>query len=213
MPTATFTKTGTKAQTPAKLDPLVFGVKDLNQRLLHQAYDAYLANGRLNLAQTKTRGLVQGGGRKPWRQKGTGRARVGSRRTPLWRGGGIIFGPTGTENYTRKLNQKSKRQAIIQTLSALNARGGIIIIEDIELKAPKTADLSKLLTKIGAKGNTVIIVDSLSEALKLSARNLPSVEPVQAGYLNTVRLMNADSLVISKPALSIMPRRALVVGL
>src|ERR1700686_3786197 len=112
MPVTTYTKTGNKATVAAKLDKSVFDVDVKNHDLLKQAYLAYLSNARVNLAVTKKRGDVRGGGRKPWRQKGTGRARFGSIRNPIWRGGGIIFGPTGQENYKRKLNTKAKRQAI-----------------------------------------------------------------------------------------------------
>src|SRR3982750_983319 len=112
MSVATYTKTGTKATTPAKLDKTVFGVEPKNHELIKAAYDMYLANGRENLAVTKTRGLVRGGGKKPWKQKGTGRARFGSSRVPIWRGGGITFGPTGEENYSKQLNTKAKRLAI-----------------------------------------------------------------------------------------------------
>src|ERR1019366_10319418 len=114
MAVATYTKSGTKATTAAKLDKDVFGVEVKNHQLLKSAYEAYLANGRPNLAVTKTRGLVRGGGKKPWRQKGTGRARFGSSRNPIWRGGGIAFGPTGNENYTHKLPLNAKRLAIRQ---------------------------------------------------------------------------------------------------
>src|SRR5437763_282483 len=123
MPTATaqaFTKAGTKATTPAKLDKAVFGVEVTNHELLKIAYNAYSANGRSNLARTKTRGQVIGSNIKPWRQKGTGRARVGSRYNPIWRGGGIVFGPTGNENYSKQLNSKAVRLAVRQALS-LNA--------------------------------------------------------------------------------------------
>src|ERR1700756_2254078 len=108
MAVATYTKAGTKATNPAKLDKAVFGVEAKNHELLKAAYTAYLANGRANLATTKTRGLVRGGGRKPWRQKGTGRARFGSSRNPIWRGGGITFGPTGHENFSKQLQNKGK---------------------------------------------------------------------------------------------------------
>src|SRR5438034_30161 len=108
---ATYTKAGTKATTAAKLDKAVFGLEVGNHELLKSAYTAYLANGRDNLAVTKTRGEVRGGGKKPWKQKGTGRARFGSSRVPIWRGGGITFGPTGLENYSKSMNTKAKRQA------------------------------------------------------------------------------------------------------
>src|SRR5215207_2186678 len=108
MATATYTKAGTKATTPAKLDKSVFGVSPNSHELLKSAYTMYLANGRENNAVTKTRGLVRGGDKKPWKQKGTGRARFGSSRVPIWRGGGITFGPTGQENYTHKLPTATK---------------------------------------------------------------------------------------------------------
>src|SRR6478752_5679422 len=112
MAVATYTKAGAAASTAAKLDASVFGVEIKNHELLKQAYVTYLANGRDNLAVTKTRGLVSGGGRKPWKQKGTGRARFGSSRNPIWRGGGIAFGPTGEENFTHALPTQTKRTAI-----------------------------------------------------------------------------------------------------
>src|SRR5690606_28898865 len=103
--------------TSVTLDKSVFGLEVENHELVKQVYVAYLANGRENLAVTKTRGLVSGGGRKPWRQKGTGRARFGSSRVPIWRGGGITFGPTGEENYSQKVHVKAKRLATRQALS------------------------------------------------------------------------------------------------
>src|SRR5271154_4341636 len=134
MAVATFTTAGAKATTAAKLDKAVFGVEITNHELLKAAYVAYLANGRGNNAVTKTRGLVSGGGKKPWRQKGTGRARFGSSRNPIWRGGGITFGPTGEENYTKQLNVKAKRLAIRQALSLSSASNKVVVIEDIVSK-------------------------------------------------------------------------------
>jgi large subunit ribosomal protein L4 len=105
MAVATYTKSGTKATTAVTLDKKIFSVEIKNHELLKQAYLAYLANGRINSAKTKKRGEIRGGGAKPWRQKGTGRARFGSSRNPIWTGGGVAFGPTGQENYSIKLNQ------------------------------------------------------------------------------------------------------------
>src|SRR6266446_341125 len=116
MAVATYTKSGTKATDPAKLDKAIFGLEVKNQQLLKDAYLSHLANGRTNNAVAKRRGEVRGGGRKPWRQKGTGNARFGSSRNPIWRGGGVAFGPTGLENYTRKLNIGAKRTALRQAL-------------------------------------------------------------------------------------------------
>lgn len=202
MATPTYTKSGTKAATAVKLDQEIFGIQDINHDLLHQAYVSYLANGRLNLATTKTRGMVSGGGRKPWRQKGTGRARVGSSRTPVWRGGGIVFGPTGEENYSKKLNLKAKRSAIRQALSAANTTGEIRIIEDIELKTNKTAELDKLLSKLDIKGYTLVVTEDVTDNLKLASRNMPNVKVVQSRYLNVARLLDADTVIISKKALA-----------
>ncbi len=199
----TYSSTGTKAASQVKLDPEVFGIKDINHKLLNQAYVAYLSNGRLNLAQSKTRGLVRGGGKKPHPQKGTGRARSGSRRNPLWRGGGTIFGPTGYENYTKKLNLKAKRTAIIHALSALNLRDSISVIEDIKLKTPKSSELIKLLVKLNcANKYTLIVVDNVTDELKLASRNLTNVNVTAVKYLNTAKLLDSDAVIFSKAALA-----------
>jgi len=202
--TLTYTKTGSKASENIKLSADIFNIKTINEDLLHQAYDAYLANGRINLAKTKTRGQVSGGGKKPWRQKGTGRARVGSSRTPIWRGGGIIFGPTGLENYTKKINIKAKRNAIRQALSSINQAGGIKIMEDINIKTPKTQELVKLLNKLDCQGYTLVVTDHITNELSLASRNLVNVKVIQANYLNVARILDADTLVITKPALEII---------
>lgn len=201
MAIATYTKAGTKAQTAAKLDKSVFGVEAKNHELLQAAYTAYLANGRANLAVTKTRGLVRGGGKKPWKQKGLGRARFGSSRVPIWRGGGITFGPTGQENYAKQLNTKAKRQAIRQALSLASAAGKITVIEDITSKDGKTSGLAKLLQKIGASRNVLIIVEQKTPELVRAARNLPTVEVVGARYVNVYDALNADRIVFSQAAL------------
>lgn len=202
MAVATYTKAGTKTTTPTKLDNSVFAIKDINHELLRQAYEAYLANGRINLSVTKTRGLVSGGGKKPWRQKGTGRARVGSSRTPLWRGGGIVFGPTGQENFTKKINLKAKRNAIRQALSVVNREGRLKVIESLELKEGKTQELNKLLTKIEATGYILVIVSHIDDKLKRAANNLSDVKIIQPNYLNVARLLDADSVVLAKDAIA-----------
>lgn len=198
---ATYTKAGAKAATPAKLDKAVFGVAPENHDLLKAAYVRYLANGRQNLAVTKTRGLVRGGGRKPFRQKGTGRARAGSRRSPLWIGGGITFGPTGQENYTKQMNVKAKRLAIRQALSLAADAGKVIIIEDMAAKSGKTAEVNKLLNKIGATGSVLMVVDKTSEELMWACRNLPGVRVAGAHYVNVYDVLNADNIIFTKAAL------------
>lgn len=202
MSVPTFTKAGAKATTPAKLDKTIFEVSVENHDLLKQAYLAYLANGRENNAVVKTRGLVRGGGRKPWKQKGTGRARFGSTRNPIWRGGGIVFGPTGHENYSRNMNVSAKRAAIRQALS-LKAKQ-ISVIEAFENKEAKTSQTVKLLEKLGAKRNVLLVVDVKDELVTRATRNLSEVIVVQAKYLNVYDILNADSIVITKKSLEII---------
>ena len=204
MSVATFTKTGTKATTTIKLDKSVFGETPQNHELLKHAYVAYLANGRTNLAVAKTRGLVSGGGRKPWRQKGTGRARAGSIRSPIWRGGGAIFGPTGQENHTRKLHTTAKRKAIRQALSLSADAGKLLVLEAFEVKNGKTADAAKLLTKIGATRNTLLIVGNKTNEAVRATNNLTNVKLIQARYVNVYDVLNADHVVVTKEALEIM---------
>jgi large subunit ribosomal protein L4 len=202
MAVATFTKTGGKATTPAKLDNAVFGVDVKNHELVKQAYNAYLANGRANLAVTKTRGLVAASTRKHHRQKGTGRARAGAVSNPIWRGGGITFGPTGQENYTKQLNNKTKRQAVRQALSLASAAGKITVIEDLLAKGGKTAELSRLLAKIGATRNILIVVEQKDPELLRAARNLQHVHVISARYVTVYDVLNADCVVFNQAALT-----------
>jgi large subunit ribosomal protein L4 len=201
MAVLTYTKTGNKATTPAKLDKKVFGVEVANHDLLKRSYDAYLANGRLNLAVALKRGEVRGGGRKPWKQKGTGRARFGSSRVPIWRGGGITFGPTGNENYSKKMTTASKRLALRQALTLAVNDNKLKVIEGLESKDGKAKDVAKLLDKIEANRNVIVVVDNREELLDRATRNLPNVITTQATYLNVYDLLNADSIVMTSQAL------------
>lgn len=203
----TYTKAGSKAAAPAKLDKAVFGVKADKHELLKAAYVMYLANGRENLAVTKTRGLVSGGGKKPWRQKGTGRARFGSSRVPIWRGGGITFGPTGNENYSKSMNTKARKLAVRQALSLAADAGKIIVIEDVAPKDGKTAELAKLLAKVGATGKVLIVVGDKSGELMRACRNLSGVTLAGARYVSVYDVMNADKIVFSKTALAAVAER------
>jgi large subunit ribosomal protein L4 len=207
MSVATFTKAGTKAATAAKLDKSVFGAKPDNHDLIKAAYVMYLANGRENLAVTKTRGLVSGGGKKPWRQKGTGRARFGSSRVPIWRGGGITFGPTGQENYSKNMNTKARKLAVRQALSVAADAGKIIVIEDVASKEGKTAEMAQLLAKVGAAGTVLIVVDSKSAELMRACRNLRGVTLAGAHYVNVYDVMNADKIIFSKTGLAAVTER------
>lgn len=204
MAVATYTKSGAKATAPAKLDKTVFGVAPKSHELLKQAYTAYLSNGRSNNAVTKTRGLVSGGGKKPWKQKGTGRARFGSTRNPIWRHGGIVFGPTGEENFTKEMNVKAKRLAIRQALSVAAEANKVIVIEDVVAKNGKTAEVAGLLAKIGANRRTLIVVDHKSDELVRATENLSDVKLVNAKYLNVFDVLNSDNLVLSTAALAVV---------
>jgi large subunit ribosomal protein L4 len=200
----TYTKAGAKAATAAKLDAAVFGVMPQNHELLKLAYTAYLANGRENLAKTKTRGLVSGGGRKPWKQKGTGRARFGSTRNPIWRGGGIVFGPTGEENYSMKLATGAKRQAIRQALSLAASENQIKVVEAFVNKDGKVAETAKFLTKIEATGSVLLVLDNKDDMTARATDNLPNVKVVSATYLNVYDVLNADVIVVTEKALEMV---------
>ena len=194
----TYTKSGASATTAAKLDASVFAVMPENHELLKLAYTAYLANGRGNLAQVKTRGLVSGGGRKPWKQKGTGRARFGSIRVPIWRGGGITFGPTGIENFQKDLTTKAKRQAVRQALSVQTDL--ISVIESFDSKDGKTAPVVTLLKKLGTGKNVLLVVDNKDSMVVRATRNIDGLKVVSATYLNVFDLLNADSIVMTAKA-------------
>jgi large subunit ribosomal protein L4 len=204
MAVATYTKSGGKATTPTKLNKNVFGVDVKNHQLLKEAYVAYLANGRTNLAKTKKRGEVRGGGQKPWRQKGTGRARFGSSRNPIWEGGGVAFGPTGNENYARKLTLVSKRRALRQALTLAAKENLIKVIADFDSSEAKVKSTLNLLNKIEATGNILLVVDEKNEAVNRSTNNLGNVKAVSAKYLNVFDILNADCIVITTNALDVV---------
>ena len=203
----TFTAAGSKATTAAKLDAAVFGVEVKNHELLKQAYLSHDANQRQNLAVTKTRGLVSGGGKKPWKQKGTGRARFGSSRVPIWRGGGVVFGPTGNENYTIKLHASAKKTALRQALSLKAAAGNVTVIEDIAFKNNKTAEAVKLLAGIKATGNVLIVVDAKGTDSLRAFNNLQNVVIASAAYVSVHTVLNADTVVITNKALAVLHTR------
>jgi large subunit ribosomal protein L4 len=201
MAVATYTKSGAKAATPAKLDKAIFGLEVKNHQLVKDAYLAYLANGRVNNAVTKKRGQVSGGGRKPWQQKGTGNARFGSSRNPIWRGGGIAFGPTGQENFARKLNVGAKRTALRQALSLAAKEDKIKVIETFACPDGKVKPTLQLLKKIGVEGSVLIVVSEKDKLVERATQNLPDVKAVQANYLNVFDVTNSDNIIISKKAL------------
>ncbi len=202
MAVPTFTNTGAKATVAATLPKEIFGLEVKNHELVKAAYVGYLANGRSNNAVTLKRGEVRGGGKKPWRQKGTGRARFGSSRNPIWRGGGIAFGPTGVENYSMGLSTASRRQSLRQALSLKNTAGAVSVIEKFNFKEAKTKEAAKLLEKLGAKRNTVIVVAAPDVNLAKVMNNLPNVMVVTVSRLSTYHVMNADMLLIVSDAIA-----------
>ncbi len=189
-------------KTTTTLPKNVFNVEIKNHNLLQHAYQAYLANGRENYAKTLKRGEVSGGGKKPWRQKGTGRARFGSSRNPIWRGGGVAFGPTGNENYSKGLPTAQKRQALRQALSLAN-QSKKIIIDEFSAKGV-VADTLKLLAKHKLSRNTLLVVEEKSDLIDRSTRNVAAIKTVQAMYLNVFDILNADNIVITKNALELI---------
>lgn len=204
MSVATYTKSGAKAATPAKLNKKVFGVEIKNHDLLKSAYLAYLANGRANLAITKKRGEVRGGGKKPWRQKGTGRARFGSSRNPIWRGGGVAFGPTGNENYSRKLSTRSKHQALCQALSLAAKEDRLKVIDSFSPAGGKVKAGLSLLSKIGAEGSILVVDDTKNEEASRSTQNIANVKLVLPNYLNVHDILNADQVIITTTSLEVI---------
>ena len=180
----------------------IFGLEVENHELVKLAYDAYLANSRSSHAKTLKRGEVRGGGKKPWKQKGTGRARFGSTRNPIWRHGGVAFGRTGEENFTKKIAKSSKLLAIRQALSMKNADKAVLVL-DKEVKLDgKTKTAAKVLKDMELEGKNVLAVaaEKTPEVLR-STNNLPNVKLVRATYLNVFDIMNADAIVFSEKAL------------
>ena len=184
--------TTTKATT---LPSEVFAVEVKNHQLLKLAYDAYLANSRTSAASTKTRGEVRGGGKKPWKQKGTGRARFGSSRNPIWRGGGIVFGPRGNENYSKKVPTQAKRQAVKQALTLADQSGKISVL-DVKTTG-KTAEVVKFLSDNKFDRKTLIVVEEKTAEIIRATSNIQKVLLVGTKYLNVFHILNADHIVLS----------------
>jgi len=185
----------------------VFGVEP-NHTLMHQAVLSYLANQRQGTHSTKTRGEVRGGGRKPWRQKGTGRARQGSIRAPQWVGGGIVFGPR-PRDYSFYLSKKERRAALRSALSAKLADGEIKVVEELKLDEAKTKKMEGILNSLGVVGKrTLIVTENADPLVILSARNLPYVVGiVEAKDLNTYDILSVENVIMTKRAVEILEDR------
>ncbi len=182
----------------------IFGVQ-IRLHLLHQMVIMQLNNRRSGTASTKTRGLVRGSGRKPWRQKGTGRARVGSVRSPIWIGGGTVFGPQ-PRDYSYRLPKKARREALLSALSLRRRDEKIIVVDKLELAEAKTKLMREVLENLGVK-SALIIIPEPDEKVVRSARNLGSVKVLRAEGLNVYDILRYEHLVLTEQALSVIEER------
>jgi large subunit ribosomal protein L4 len=182
-----------------ELDPKIFEVK-ANPALVHQVIEAQRANARLKLAHTKTRGEVRGGGKKPWRQKGTGRARHGSIRSPLWIGGGITFGPRTEREFGKKINKKMKRKALFMTLSDKVRENNFVVVDKLTLPKIKTKDFYNILQKLPIKGttSTLVVLSKKDDIINRSARNIKKIKTILADSLNVYDVLKYNYLLIDK---------------
>ena len=182
-----------------ELSEAVFGITP-NESVVHDVVKNHLANCRQGTQSALTRAEVSGGGRKPWRQKGTGRARQGSTRAPQWTHGGIVFAPK-PRDYTYSMNKKAKRLALKSVLSAKVAESALVVIDAIKMDAPKTAEFAKFLKAVGCDTKTLVVTAAADANVVKSGRNIPGCEVTFANLLNTYDVLNANKLVVDKAAL------------
>jgi large subunit ribosomal protein L4 len=182
----------------------IFDVEINNHELLKLAYDSFLANSRNAHANTKKRGEVSGGGIKPWKQKGTGRARFGSSRNPIWRGGGIAFGPNGTENHTKKLSTTSKRVAIRQALTLANKAKKIVVL-DFKTTG-KTSQAAKFLATNKLERKVLMVVDEKTPQILHATNNIQNILLIRANYLSVYHILNADKIVLSTKSVDVIKK-------
>ncbi|MCS7338919.1 MAG: 50S ribosomal protein L4 [Verrucomicrobiae bacterium] len=173
---------------------------------VHDTVTAYLAAQRSGTACTKTKGEVSGSGRKPWPQKGTGRARAGMIRSPLWRGGGVVFGPK-PRDYTKKVNAKTRLLALRKALSERLLAGDVVLVDSLKLESHKTKDFVKVLNALQLEGTTLVVTDSLDRNLRLASRNVPNVEVTTANTLNTYQVLWPDKLLFTRNAFQLVEQR------
>jgi large subunit ribosomal protein L4 len=193
----------TVGETP--LAPEVFGGR-VNQHLLYEAVKEYRAGGRRGTHMTKNRALVSGSGRKPWRQKGTGRARVGETRNPLWRHGGTVFGPT-PRDYAYAMPRKARLAALRSALSLRMREGGIKVIDAFPIERPRTRELKAVLDQLGAVGKTLIVEAAPTPALLLSGRNLPGVSVKDASHVHAYDVLDSRFVLLSQRGLAKLEER------
>jgi large subunit ribosomal protein L4 len=187
-----------------KLNDAIFGAKT-RAHLLHQAVVMQLANRRAGTAATKTKGFVRGGGKKPWKQKGTGRARAGSTRSPIWVGGGTVFGPT-PRDYSYRMPRTARREALLSALSVKNREGKLIVVDKFSLEAAKTKIMAQALAELNVT-SALIVIAGADATIERSARNLPKVKVLRVEGLNVYDLLRYDHLVLTEGALKILEER------
>lgn len=183
-----------------KLDDSVWGITP-NDQVIYEHINLSMANARQGSHSVKTRSEVSGGGRKPWRQKGTGNARQGSTRAPHWVGGGVVFGPSSNRNYTKKMNKKERRLALKSALTYKAKANEIVAIEKFEAETNKTRDMIKQLNDLNLSGKLLIVTTELTENEVLATRNINSIKLILANELNTYDVLSCDKLVITEDAL------------
>lgn len=182
------------------LNDEIFGV-EANEHLVHLAVKQFLADNRQGTQKAKTRSEVSGGGRKPWRQKGTGHARQGSTRSPQWTGGGVVFAPT-PRDYSFKMNRKEKRAALHSVLSDKVAEGNLIVLEDLKLDEIKTKKMAEVMQNLKVEKKALVVIAEKDETIAKSAHNLPKVKTALPSTINVYDILNANTLVLTKDAVA-----------
>ena len=181
-----------------ELNDAVFGV-EVNEHLVHMAVVQQLANNRQGTQKAKTRSEVSGGGRKPWRQKGTGHARQGSTRSPQWTGGGVVFAPV-PRDYSFKINKKEKRAALKSALSDKVANGKLVVVDALTFDAPKTKEFAKVMTNLNVNDKALVVLNDNDANVVLSAKNIPTVKTGLTNTINVYDIVNAKTLVLTQDA-------------
>jgi large subunit ribosomal protein L4 len=190
-----------KGEVKSEMEMPKFLLEKWNPLLVKQVVDSILANARQVLANTKGRGEVRGGGKKPWKQKGTGRARSGSTRSPLWKGGGVTFGPKKERNFTKKINKKMLKKALLIVLSRKAKEGELMVVESFELASPKTKAVSGMIKKMAAGKSSLVLIDKNNKNASLSFRNLNRVKVLMPENLNAYELLNSKNVLMDKSTL------------
>ena len=195
-----------KEVSELKLNEVIFDLP-WNADLVHQAVRTALASQRQVLASTKSRSEVRGGGRKPWRQKGTGRARHGSIRSPLWKGGGITFGPTSERNFKLKINKKMARKAFLTALSAKARDSELLVLDDLKLSAPKTKEMAKIMKNFPKIKSGLLVLNHKDETIKRAAGNLANLDIINVDNLNILDILKYKHLILTKSGIEYLNKK------